>query len=72
MNEEYVRAIVRESIARRLVPATAAEPDPEQPLAFVRHASHFRYQGLPESDGPCLIEPVVRCTHCGFCQSHGF
>jgi hypothetical protein len=22
-------------------------------------------------DGACLIEPTVRCTHCGFCQSLG-
>jgi hypothetical protein len=71
MNEEYVRAMVRESIARRLGPAHVPEPDPEQPLTFVRHASHYRYM-LPESGGPCLIEPVVRCTHCGFCQSHGY
>jgi hypothetical protein len=34
------------------------------------HASHFRYT-LPESGGPCLIEPAVRCNHCGYCQSHG-
>jgi len=34
------------------------------------HASHYRYV-LPESDGPCLIEPTVQCNHCGFCQSHG-
>jgi hypothetical protein len=22
--------------------------------------------------GACLIEPSVKCNHCGFCQSHGF
>jgi hypothetical protein len=36
------------------------------------HASHGR---LPLAsggdDGACLIEPTVRCTHCGFCQSLG-
>ena len=72
MNEEYVRAMVRESIARHMDRRAVAEPDPRQPLAFVGHASHFRYPGLPETGGPCLIEPVVHCTHCGFCQSHGF
>lgn len=72
MNEDHVRAMVRESIARHLGGRQMAEPDPEQPLALVRHASHFRYLGLPESGGPCVIEPVVHCTHCGFCQSHGF
>ena len=42
----------------------------EQPLTFSSHASHFRYS-LPESGGPCLIEPAVPCNHCGYCQSHG-
>jgi hypothetical protein len=41
------------------------------PLAW--HASHGRYPLFSgeDLDGPCLIEPVVRCNHCGFCQSHG-
>lgn len=72
MNEDSVRAMVRESIARHSGQQPVAEPDPTQPLTFARHASHFRYPGLRETDGPCLIEPVVRCIHCGFCQSHGF
>jgi hypothetical protein len=24
-----------------------------------------------DADGACLIEPAVRCTHCGYCQSYG-
>ena len=40
------------------------------PLTFAAHVSHVRYV-LPESDGPCLIEPTVQCNHCGYCQSHG-
>ena len=38
-----------------------------------QHPSHYRY-GLAsgdDADGPCLIEPSVRCNHCGYCQSHG-
>lgn len=37
------------------------------------HASHARFT-LPrgaDGDGPCLIEPSVRCNHCGYCQSMG-
>ena len=69
MNEDALRALVREAVARHLAPGARPQPD-ERPLAFSAHASHFRY-ALPESDGPCLIEPAVACTHCGFCQSHG-
>jgi hypothetical protein len=41
-------------------------PGPQ--VAFHRYA-------LPrgdDGDGSCLIEPKVRCNHCGFCQSHGY
>ena len=70
MNEEVLRAMIRESIARHLG-ARGADPAPiAVPLPFSAHPSHFRYS-LPESGGPCLIEPGVACTHCGYCQSHG-
>ena len=37
------------------------------------HASHGLFPVLRggDSDGACLIEPAVRCTHCGYCQSYG-
>lgn len=70
MNEEALRALVRDAVARHLG-TTAATPDvPASPVALVAHASHYRYT-LPESGGPCLIEPGVPCNHCGYCQSHG-
>ena len=41
--------------------------------AFAAHASHLR---LPlvrggDGDGACIIEPAVRCNHCGYCLSLG-
>jgi hypothetical protein len=68
MDEDALRAMIRESIARHL--GVAGEPAPPQPLPLAQHASHYRY-ALPESGGPCLIEPGVPCNHCGYCQSHG-
>jgi hypothetical protein len=70
MNEEALRALVRESIARHLGSSQIGDHTAAQPLTFTGHASHFRYL-LPESDGPCLIEPTVRCNRCGYCESHG-
>ena len=71
MNEDALRALIRESVARHL---GAGSPPPAPPLtvpvSFVAHPSAYRYQ-LPESDGPCIIEPAVACNHCGYCQSHG-
>ena len=71
MNEEALRAMIRDAVARQL----AGEPNRREavsplPVTFVTHASHYRY-ALPDSGGPCLIEPSVPCNHCGYCQSHG-
>jgi hypothetical protein len=73
VNEQDVRALVREAIERHLgrpekspFRALASSPDP--------HASHGLLRVLPGSeaeDGMCVIEPRVRCNHCGFCQSYG-
>jgi hypothetical protein len=71
MNEDALRALVRESIARQLGQGMPMNPAaPAVPLSFIGHPSQYRYD-LPQSDGPCIIEPGVQCNHCGYCQSHG-
>ena len=69
MDEPAVRALARQVIARHL---QGPGPDEPSPLRLIQtsHCSHGRY-ALPETDGPCLIEPAVQCNHCGYCQSHG-
>jgi hypothetical protein len=71
MTDEELRAIVRDVIARRSSGGHAEPPDPA--AAFRAHASHAL---LPlarggDGDGACIIEPSVRCTHCGYCISWG-
>jgi len=72
MNEEALRALIRQAVARQLMPETpaTARTAVNEPVTFVTHASHFRY-ALPGSGEACLIEPAVTCNHCGYCQSHG-
>lgn len=68
ISEEELRAMVRTAIAR-----ARHEPDSDSPALFQSHASHARL-GLVaggDADGQCLIEPAVRCNHCGYCQSLG-
>lgn len=70
MDEQALRELVRQAVARHLGGAEERDGGAVRPLVLTSHASHSRYP-LPESDGPCLIEPAVRCNHCGYCQSHG-
>jgi hypothetical protein len=70
--EQELRALVREAVARQMTgdrPAPQARP----PARDRRHPSH---ELLPlgrgsDGDGQCLIEPSVRCNHCGYCLSYG-
>ena len=73
MNEEAIRALVREALARHTGGGGQARPEPPfaVPLVLTADPSHYRYTSLPDSGGPCLIEPAVACNHCGYCQSHG-
>ena len=74
--------MVRASIARQLGSPAHETVDPPSPHGGFgatdapyasRHAAFLR---LPltsggDDDGACLIEPSVRCYHCGYCQSYG-
>jgi hypothetical protein len=31
----------------------------------------FQVSTGADADGPCMIEPAVACTHCGYCKSYG-
>jgi len=70
VTDDELRELVRQAVARHLgVEAAAASRVPP-----AGHFSHARFV-LPRDDEPenpsCLIEPKVRCTHCGFCLSYG-
>jgi hypothetical protein len=69
LTESELRELVRETIGRRL----GHEAPPNAESAFRAHVSHGLLP-LPrggDQDGACLIEPSVRCTHCGYCLSYG-
>jgi hypothetical protein len=78
MNEQELRELIRKVIAERVsAPAQAATAtSAHMPLAMLdlrAHPSHalFRVPAGSEIGGPCVIEPQVACTHCGYCQSLG-
>jgi len=74
MTDDEIRELVRSAIARHLGsstaprPAPATQPPPAQPvpMAFARYPL-----ARAADDVMCLIEPAVRCNHCGYCEVHG-
>jgi hypothetical protein len=71
VTDQELRAMVRDAIARtagvRQMPGTCPAPLDGGQAAFA-------LLPLPrggDTDGLCIIEPSVRCTHCGYCQTFG-
>ncbi len=71
LSEQELRAMVRAAIAVQTNAAPA--PAPVGLAKGVGSPSHglLGLVGGGDSDGRCLIEPAVACTHCGYCQSLG-
>ena len=72
ITDQELRALVRQGIDQhmpvaRTAPAPVAAPAP----ALALHASHLLLLLPDTGDGPCVIEPSVPCTHCGYCKSLG-
>jgi hypothetical protein len=70
ISEEELRAMVRDAIAAQSAAPTSLA---HEPPSFRVHASHAMLTVVDggDADGNCLIEPSVRCNHCGYCQSLG-
>ncbi len=87
MDEQQVRALVRQAIARHMGPAGGAASAPSSPAAESRRpavpmfapavvesgsiAGARFHLARPETEVECLIEPAVMCNHCGYCQCYG-
>jgi hypothetical protein len=76
MNEQELRAIVREAIARHATAGAGNRPMPATPASTIvirQHVSHalFAVPAGADSGGPCVIEPAAACNHCGYCKSYG-
>ena len=76
MNEQELRAMIRDAVARHMgggTPLPVALPSP--PLVpgpvTLPHPSHGLYISVVNTTDACVIEPSVSCDHCGYCKSHG-
>lgn len=78
LTDDELRGLVREAIARvQSRPAPGAgglvAVDALPMTAAARsHASQTLFVlSRGDDTGACLIEPTVRCNHCGYCQAYG-
>jgi len=79
MDEQQLRGLVREAIARHLgPPSAAADPAPlpsapTRPTAVPGQPIAVTFFDLPRRPGEveCVIEPTVTCSHCGHCLCYG-
>ncbi|HEX4348543.1 MAG TPA: hypothetical protein VHZ73_13290 [Vicinamibacterales bacterium] len=72
VSDTELRDMVRAAIVRQSGAIAGTGSAAGAPMPAV-HASHGL---LPlarggDADGACIIEPSVRCTHCGYCLSYG-
>lgn len=84
MNEQELRSLVRAAVARQM--GTCAPPGTEdvgrgfsratdrgnETVPLRVFSSHTLYAGLVNVGDACVIEPAVKCDHCGYCKSHGY
>jgi hypothetical protein len=66
--ESDLRAMIREALAAR---GCSDDAGSAVPPASPSHQRLSMVAGGGDDQGACLIEPEVRCTHCGYCQSFG-
>ena len=73
MDEQQLRGLVREAIARHLGPPPLAPAVQAGVVAAPSDAIAVARFYLPRSPGEvdCVIEPSVTCTHCGHCLCYG-
>ena len=79
MNDDDLRALVRAAIQRHLSvqpPLRSAFAPPEaealrriEPAVAISFGQYKLERAA--DDTMCIIEPVVRCNHCGYCKCHG-
>jgi hypothetical protein len=78
MDEQQVRLLVRQAIARHLGVPQAPAPAPVTRAAAIApagSAAHLAFAKFhlvrPAGETECVIEPTVTCNHCGHCQCYG-
>lgn len=74
MSDIDLRALVRDAVRRHISQPVAAGPAPaaRRPESGGLSLAEGLYVALVNHTDDCLIEPTVRCNHCGYCKTHGY
>ena len=81
MNDDEIRALVRAAIQKHMSASahtesgelrrTPAEAASGREGGWVSMSFGQYALSRAADDTMCLIEPAVRCNHCGYCKCHG-
>ena len=76
ISEQELRTMIRDAIARHAGPGHVSglpgAPSVAAGGALRTHCGHGTFPVEPVGEGECIIEPSVRCDHCGYCKSLGY
>jgi len=71
MTDDEIRSLVRVAIQKHLGTPAVAQPNaPPQPPTLSMTFGRYTLARAVD-DTTCIIEPAVKCNHCGYCQCHG-
>lgn len=70
LSEQELRDLVRDAVARHLQKTGTGVGLVQTDSRSLSHRL-FSVASGSEGDGACLVEPAIRCNHCGYCQSYG-
>ena len=74
MNDQELRSLVRDAVARHMGRPSEAVSAPmpvSAPVSIGAHPSHALYLTVVNTTDACIIEPSVPCEHCNYCKTHG-
>lgn len=77
MTDVDLRALVKAAVERHMGPSGPLSAPPVSSRSSTgpgqaAHPAQSLFLSLVNTTDDCVIEPSVRCNHCGYCKTHGY